>query len=239
MRGYLGVPIILDDGRMFGTFCAVDSEPLEIDPEHVTSMISLAKLLAYAVDVERLAIHDRLTGLHSQALFDDHLQVELARTRRNRTMLAVLLIHVDGFRPENDAPADTGRDTILASVAERLRSSVREGDTLARIGDAEFGLVLPDIHDVDAAARASETLLDSLHDAYMIDGTVFMVSASIGVALSPLHGQDPEWLIVCADAALHAANADGAGGFRIYTEHQHPIADTHHRLWIVPDTSNE
>ncbi len=218
MRGYLGVPILLEDGRLFGTFCAVDREPLDLGQEQIAAMTSLATLVSYAIDIERMATHDRLTGLYNRTLFDDHLMVELARARRNGTMLAVVFIDLDRFKPVNDTIGHDLGDQLLASVGSRLRSTLRQCDTAARIGGNEFALILPDIRELSQAARVAQTLLDSLQDPIRLEGDVCTVTASIGVAVYPVHGHDAKTLMVCADVAMYASKSAGGNTFRFISD---------------------
>ena len=243
LRGYLGVPIVLGDGRVFGAFCAVDSEPMDLTSEQIAAMTSLATLLSYAIDVERLATHDRLTGLYNRSLFDDHLMVELARARRNGTMLAVIYVNLDQFKQINETSGqDLGRE-LLAGVGLRLRSTIRGCDTAARIGGDEFALILPDIRKVDNAARVAQALLESLQDPIRVSDNVFTMTASVGVAVYPLHGQNAKTLMECADVAMHAARAAGGSAFRFslggdnaglsHTFGERPL------LRVLPDPSDQ
>lgn len=212
------MPIVLGDGRVFGAFCAVDQEPMNLTAEQIAAMTSLATLLSYAIDVERLATHDRLTGLYNRSLFDDHLMVELARARRNGTMLAVIVVDLDQFNPVKDASGQEIGNELLAKVGLRLRSTIRRGDTAARIGDDEFALIVPDIRRLDNATRVAQALLESLQDPIRLSGNVFTMTASIGVAVCPRHGQHAEALMECAEMAMHAAKAAGGNTFRLGLE---------------------
>jgi len=213
LRGYLGVPIVLGDGSVFGAFCAVDSQPMDLTPEQIAALTSLATLLSYAIDVERLATHDPVTGTYNRSLFDDHLLVELARARRNGTMLAVVYIDLDQFDPAKDTIAPEIRNELLAQVGLRLRSTIRRGDTAARTGEDEFALVAPDIRMPNSAARVAQALLESLQDPIRVSNNVFTMTASIGVAVYPRHGQTPEALLECAEMAMRTAKTAGGNAF--------------------------
>lgn len=211
IRGYYSTPIVLSDGRIFGAFCAVDSVPMELDPDEQSAMQALATLVAFAIELELLVTHDALTGLHNRTLFDDRLKLELARADRRGTYLAVVLLDLDRFTPINETASHAVGDDVLARVGLRLRSTVRRGDTAARIGGDVFGLILPDIRGLDDAARVAETLLESLMDPIRAGGKVFAVTASIGVAVYPLHGADVKELLSSVDAAVRDAKHAGGG----------------------------
>lgn len=140
--------------------------------------------------------------------------VELARAQRNGTMLAVLVIDLDQFKQINETSGQKLGNELLAKVGLRLRSTIRGCDTAARIGGDEFALILPDIRKVDNAARVAQALLESLQDPIRVSDNVFTMTAGVGVAVYPLHGQNAKTLMECADVAMHAARAAGGSAFR-------------------------
>lgn len=214
IAGCYGTPIILGDGQLFGTLCVIDTVPVELGPHEQEAMSSLAMLVACAIDLERLTTHDMLTGLHNRALFDDRLKLEVARADRNGSHFALVSIDLDGFGSLNTGTDRQLGDEVLASVALRLRSTVRRGDTTARIGNDEFALILPDIREIGDAARVTRALLESLQDPIRVRDKAFAITASIGVVVYPIHGQDPTTLMERAGEALQAARTEGGDSFR-------------------------
>ncbi|HEX2281674.1 MAG TPA: GGDEF domain-containing protein [Thermomicrobiales bacterium] len=215
--GFVGVPITLSDGRRFGAISILGplSEP-QADVV-VTHLNSLAHLLACAIDVERFSGSDAVTGLQSRTLFDDHLALELARSRRSGAHLAVIVV---SFDPPHERQAGDHR-RWLKKVGERLRTSVRQGDTVARIGTSEFALLVPDLRDLGSARRVAQSLLDSLDDPYHSGDDVFSVTSSIGVAMVPWDGYDPDTLLLRAASAMGTARSSGGSTFHFYSEHRY------------------
>ncbi|MDN3554482.1 putative bifunctional diguanylate cyclase/phosphodiesterase [Halomonas maura] len=164
------------------------------------------------------ATHDVLTGLPNRSLFHDHLAHDFALARRHRTVLAVLFIDLDEFKPINDALGHEVGDRLLVSVAERLSQHLRTGDTLARVGGDEFLLLLPDVeHDLEAE-HVAERLLEDLARPHTIHTHELHVSASIGLALlEDDRLQEAEKLVQQADMAMYKAKQQGRNTWQRFT----------------------
>ena len=158
--------------------------------------------------IEYLAHFDTVTGLPNRALLADRLAQELARARRASQEFAVLLFDLDGFKDVNDTWGHAAGDRVLAAVAERARRCVRASDTVGRLGGDEFLAILPETSAAGAAGVA-EKLRDSLAAPYPLEGATAQLSASIGVSIFPVHGEDGESLQRAADAALYTAKREG------------------------------
>jgi diguanylate cyclase (GGDEF)-like protein len=156
------------------------------------------------------ALHDQLTGLPNRLLLFDRLAHAVAVARRERRPLAVLLIDLDGFKEVNDSFGHRHGDVALAEVARRLQGAVREADTAARLGGDEFVAVLPGADQETAVAIAQRVLAD-LAAPLPIEDRVFHLGASVGIALFPLHGEDPDGLVLGADRAMYVAKRSGGG----------------------------
>lgn len=216
-RCFLGLPVTLFDGKVFGAVCRISASPndeLDADVDH---MRTLANLLAIAIDAERSAITDVLTGLSTRPLFDDHLALELARSRRNGLFLAVFVL---GFQfPMARKPGDHRR--WLRMVGERLRASLRQGDTVSRVGATEFAVIVPDLRDQTASRRVAQLLLESLDDHYIAGDEVFSVIPSLGASLVPWDGFDPSKLVERAHSAMETSRRRGGGSFEFYSEQRY------------------
>ncbi|HXF78495.1 MAG TPA: GGDEF domain-containing protein [Usitatibacter sp.] len=158
--------------------------------------------------IEYLAHFDTVTGLPNRALLADRLSQELARARRAGDGFAVLLFDLDGFKAVNDTWGHAAGDRVLAAVAERARKCVRASDTVGRLGGDEFLAILPETASAGALGVA-EKLREALKEPYPLEGAAAHLSASIGIALYPAHGEDPESLRRAADAALYEAKREG------------------------------
>jgi diguanylate cyclase (GGDEF)-like protein/PAS domain S-box-containing protein len=163
--------------------------------------------------ITHLAFHDALTGLPNRALFDDRLSLALARCRRDGGNLAVFFLDLDRFKSINDTLGHHAGDRLLQAVAERLRDTVREQDTIARVGGDEFLLLTDGIGEEDARALAEKVLHRITSEPFDIQGTSLRVTASIGVSTYPEHGIEPGRLVRSADDAMYAVKAAGRNSF--------------------------
>ena len=155
-----------------------------------------------------LAYHDALTQLPNRFLLEDRLSQALARTRRSGQPIAVLFVDLDGFKRINDTRGHAVGDHVLQAVAARLLAGVRAQDTVARIGGDEFVVVLEEISPKGTLER-TDHLLKAIAEPLPIDGEIFTVSASIGIAISTAELMDGQQLIARADRAMYAAKAAG------------------------------
>ncbi len=165
---------------------------------------------------ERLAYmanHDVLTGLPNRVLFFERLEQALALAHRRGTQLALLFVDLDKFKPVNDTWGHAVGDQLLRAVAQRLIERVRASDTVGRIGGDELVILLNEITRADDAARVAEELRHSLAQPFTLAGLTLEISASIGVARYPDHGQDAITLARHADDSMYLAKQ--AGGDRV------------------------
>lgn len=163
------------------------------------------------------AYHDLLTGLANRVLFQDHLDLAIAQAKRHDQMLAVMFLDLDRFKVVNDTLGHVIGDSLLKKVASRLKSCLREGDTLARQGGDEFTLLLPQIDNTDDAIRTAEKMIKSFDVPFDIDGHELYVTISIGVALYPTDGESIDALIKNADIAMYESKAKGRNRYQIYS----------------------
>ena len=163
----------------------------------------------------RQAFHDGLTGMANRALFRDRLEQALARSERSRSVLAVLLVDLDGFKQVNDSLGHDAGDQLLQAVAERFAAEIRSSDTLARLGGDEFALLVDGGHEPYAVSVARR-LLSSLAEPIWIAGRELSIGASIGIALHPGGAGRGEELLRHADVAMYAAKEAGRGRFELF-----------------------
>jgi diguanylate cyclase (GGDEF)-like protein len=162
-----------------------------------------------------MAQHDALTGLANRALFHTRLCEAVARARRGK-VCAVLYLDLDHFKAVNDTLGHPIGDALLCDVTTRLEAELRESDTVARLGGDEFAIVQTSVdqpHDATALARR---LIDVLGQPYQIDGHQVIIGTSIGIAVVPGDGEDPDQLLKNADMALYRAKEDGRGRYRFF-----------------------
>ncbi len=172
---------------------------------------------AYEARIEQLATHDPLTNLANRNLLQDRLSQALAMARRSQRLLALLFIDLDRFKDINDSLGHTLGDALLVAVAARLRSVVREGDTVARPGGDEFIVLLPDIGDMETLRIIAEKLLHSFAIPFTLGEIELHVGASIGVSVFPKDGQDIETLLRNTDTAMYRVKEKGGNALQHYS----------------------
>ena len=163
-----------------------------------------------------LAEHDALTDLPNRLLLNDRLARSIALARRYGRRLAVLFLDCDRFKHINDTLGHSIGDQVLRSVAQRLRTCVRESDTVSRHGGDEFLILLSEVDHPDDAGLIAEKIVASIGEPHPIAGHELTLSASVGIALYPEDGQDTQTLVMRADAAMYHAKNDGRNRFVFY-----------------------
>jgi len=165
-----------------------------------------------------LAHYDSLCDLPNRMLFYDRLRQSLSRSRRNDQKIAVMFMDLDNFKTVNDEYGHTVGDEILQQVSKRVVATLRESDTIARIGGDEFTLIITDIDDVDSVSSIAEKILATTKQAYSLHGHEFSISTSIGISLFPDNSEDINMLVKQADIAMYKAKREGKNRFRYYDE---------------------
>ncbi|HEX8409551.1 MAG TPA: EAL domain-containing protein [Thermoanaerobaculia bacterium] len=167
--------------------------------------------------IEYQAYHDALTGLPNRLLFRDRLTIALAHAKRQQTSLVVMFLDLDGFKIVNDTLGHSLGDELLRVFAARLRSVVREGDTIARMGGDEFTVLLTDLKNDDDASRIAQKLLETVALPAGVEGHELYVTTSIGIAIYPNDGDTAELLLKNADLAMYRAKELGRNSYQLCT----------------------
>jgi diguanylate cyclase (GGDEF)-like protein/PAS domain S-box-containing protein len=162
------------------------------------------------------ATHDALTSLPNRTLFEDRLASALKHSARQGDMVAVLFLDLDRFKIINDTLGHTIGDALLIALSRRLRASVRDDDTVARMGGDEFIFVLRGLRSAEDAVKPAQKILEAIRPPFHIHGHELYVTASIGIGLYPGDGLGSDQLLKCADMALYRAKERGRNRLQLY-----------------------
>ncbi|WP_200845144.1 bifunctional diguanylate cyclase/phosphodiesterase [Roseomonas sp. 18066] len=168
-----------------------------------------------AARIAHIAQHDALTGLPNRLLFRDRLEQAMAHARRGQGF-AVLCLDLDRFKEVNDTLGHPIGDALLCAAAARLREELRETDTLARLGGDEFAVIQGSIEQPQDAITLASRLVEAICRPFELQGHQVVVGTSIGVAMAPQDGMEPDMLLKAADMALYRAKSDGRGRWRFF-----------------------
>jgi diguanylate cyclase (GGDEF)-like protein/PAS domain S-box-containing protein len=207
------------NGSLFPLEFVVSS--MHVGPRHlfIATMRDISERKAHTDALEYQALHDALTGLPNRSLFGDRLRQALLAARRNQRMFGVLLLDLDRFKDINDALGHDRGDSLLQEVTARLRSVLRATDTIARLGGDEFAVLTTDAKHPDDVVSTARKILAALEGPFALGDQMVETGASIGIALYPVHGDDPGTLLRRADVAMYVAKRSG-GGCSLYAPEQ-------------------
>jgi diguanylate cyclase (GGDEF)-like protein len=175
-------------------------------------------------EVDRLAYYDTLTQLPNRALFEDRLAQAVAVANSGDQSLGVLFISLDQFKKVNDTLGHGPGDSLLQEFAQRLRSCISKTDTVARFGSDEFALLRTHISGTKDVIETIGSLSQVLKFSFDLTGQELFATASVGVSLFPLDGEDPQTLLKNAGAALYKAKRSGGANYQFYTADMHELA---------------
>jgi len=177
-------------------------------PLLVPPLFAVYKVASVALEREREAMSDALTGLPNRKLLADRTAQALQDSGGS---VALLLLDLDRFKEVNDTLGHHVGDRLLQVVGERLSTALRAEDTVARLGGDEFAVLLADCGDAAAAERTARRLRESVSVPIVLEGLLVDVGASVGVALAPADGRDLDELLQHADVAMYLAKESGGG----------------------------
>ncbi len=174
------------------------------------------RVLESQARIERLVFHDALTGLPNRSLAREFFHHALSLARRQQRMVATLFIDLDHFKSVNDTHGHQAGDDMLVKVAVRLESALRDSDQVCRQGGDEFLVILEDIESQEQAANIALKLLDAIRQPTRLGEANVVLTASIGIALSPEDGEDFEVVSKLADIAMYDVKDKGRNGYRFF-----------------------
>ena len=182
----------------------------------VVAVRDIRERRAAEAKIRHMAHHDTLTGLPNRTLFHDRLAQAVAFARRNNVAVTVLCLDLDRFKTVNDLTGHSGGDLLLKQVADRLRASVRDHDTVARLSGDEFAIIQQGAAAVESAGVLAERLVKMMALPFDLDGQQMVIGTSVGIALYPGDADSGEDLVRAADTALYRAKGAGRGTYRFF-----------------------
>jgi diguanylate cyclase (GGDEF)-like protein len=234
--GHVCIPIWVHQQR-FGISVAFTTDNAELDSvaADIASLgDTIRPVLFQKVTEERMrfaAHHDDLTQLSNRLMFQERLRKAIAAARGAEQGFAVLCLDLDGFKLINDTRGHEIGDRLLVAVAQRLRESVRESDTVARMGGDEFAIIQPLDSQPTAAISLAKRLVDTVSQPFELAGRQALIGVSVGIAIYPQHGESPDLLLRHADQALYRAKKSGRKTFCLFdpamevSQHEHFLVE--------------
>ncbi len=209
-------PQLTADGARFEVSAFSRSLAYESRGAALVAVIDVTERKRAEASVVHMAHHDALTGLANRVLFRQRLDEALARMRREDQGLAVHCLDLDHFKGVNDTLGHPVGDALLRAVSERLIQCARETDTVSRLGGDEFAIIQDAVKSPEEASAFAIRLLAAVGKPYRIDGHAVVANVSVGIALAPNDGGDPDLLLKNSDMALYRAKDEGRGVYRFF-----------------------
>jgi len=176
----------------------------------------ISHIKEHEAELSRVAHYDSLTGVPNRVLLADRMKLSISQTAREKNMMAVCYLDLDGFKPINDTMGHETGDEVLVEVAKRIENTIRGGDTVARLGGDEFVVLLLGLEKGEECVATLERLLAAIAHPITVQKNSLAVSASIGVSIYPLDNEYPDTLLRHADQAMYVAKQGGKNRFHIY-----------------------
>jgi len=224
LESVVALPIEEEDG-VFGVLAfQFQSGPRQLSKASLDALKVIGTLVSDGVirrrseqEIRFLAYFDELTKLPNRTLFEDRLSQAVQLALRNEVFIGVIFVDLDGFKMINDVMGHTLGDQILKAVAQGIKGRLRKMDTVARFGGDEFVVMAGNIADHHDIHGIVEKIMELFQEPFVIDEHEFFVTASVGVALFPMDGENPEALIKSAGLAMQRAKANGKHQYALCT----------------------
>ncbi len=179
----------------------------------LTSSLDITSQKRTEAHLRHLAHHDPLTELPNRTLLRERVRRQVARARRGDHIFALHMLDLDGFKAVNDLLGHSAGDRYIKAISQRLRSAIRDEDTLARLGGDEFAIIQTRVSGSEDAAEFARRILDLVAESNQFEGAPLRATASIGIAIHPGDGEDCEEMLKNADIAMYRAKAEHGNRF--------------------------
>ncbi|MDG5786716.1 PAS domain S-box protein [Evansella sp. AB-P1] len=210
--------VLHETGRLL--WLNLDFISIKNDDEEIEKVLivgeDITKRKEYEFKVHQMAYYDQLTTLPNRSLLKERMNEAMEKAEQKGNQVALLYVDCDNFKPINDELGHDAGDVFLQTLANRLRSSVREEDTVARIGGDEFNILLPNIDDEKQVTEVVENIMAETRKPWTYDGVEWVVTMSIGIALYPTDGKTMNEVVKKADVALYTVKEKGRNDYRWY-----------------------
>lgn len=210
---FVGVPIILKDGRYCGTICAMDRESYQYNKDEISLLEAMASFLSYVIDLENKAFNDSLTHVYNRTYLQEYYnEAMLAK----KSSLALLFLDIDNFKEINDTYGHDVGDELLKQAAQTINKYKRKKDILARLGGDEFIMLLCDYPDRHAVKITAKNIQEEFTKTFEINNNKMMITTSIGISFYPEDGENLNTLIKNADKAMYEVKKAGKNNVAVY-----------------------
>lgn len=216
LRSMIVVPLI-HNGTTVGALKVLSREPAAFGERDIKVLGLMSDLIAAAMfhstrygtdELFQMATRDNLTGLANRALFFDRLRYGIARAKRENRCMGVLMLDMDGLKPINDKYGHRAGDAAIKEIALRIAADARRSDTVARLGGDEFAIVLSEVDNRDGILDAGRRIAARCDQDFTFEGASFRMGISIGTAMFPDDGDQPDLLVETADQAMYVAKRE-------------------------------
>jgi diguanylate cyclase (GGDEF)-like protein/PAS domain S-box-containing protein len=199
----------------------VDGEPFFAHGifHNITEQVDAEQRLHHA------ATHDKLTDLPNRALFFDRLTQAIVKTKRHGEHLAVLFVDLDGFKDVNDTYGHHIGDQLLVAFTMRLRDTLRQSDTAARLSGDEFALIFEDLANPKYAAKIARKIIAACACPYVVEEHKIQITLSIGISIYPEDADNADILLQRADAAMYKVKQDGKNNYAFFSDRYQKYAE--------------
>ena len=215
------IPFVIVTTVLFGFIVTVELSPYWQShslTKNIVFFVLAIPSISYLIYVKKRneALVDPLTSLPNRILFQSRFEEALENTRRTNNKAALLFLDLNGFKQVNDSLGHEIGDTLLKHVAIRIKSAIRERDTIARLGGDEFAVILSDIKEIETAVHVAESIIRKFDDPYHINDSLVEVGVSIGISMYPDHSEEMSDLLRYSDIAMYTAKKEQTG-YAIYS----------------------
>ena len=244
-HSYCGFPCLGNDGKVKAVTCLLDDKPREYTEEDIEKLRIFGQRIGMEIErqehiqsvkasqqqIEFLAHHDILTELPNRILLIERFKLAIASVKREEVAVGLISLDLDHFKVVNDSFGHHAGDLLLKEVVSRLKTCVRDLDTISRQGGDQFIILLPDIYEANDVAIVAQKILEIFRNPFLIDGDSVKITASLGIVLFPKDGNDLSQLLQYADTAMYHAKDSGGNGYQFFNEAM--AASSKERLHIL------